>query len=132
MQEWVHCVKNLTKATQSQPQVAQMALIKSLQFKWPTYREWSLNVLMPLHHCRTLLTTNFAPQCLGNASLSRRRSCSPCLNALKTESLTPSGVSTINFLHSVLVKATVKIEQSIKGEEEFSVLAHKAVIVETQ
>ena len=36
------------------------------------------------------------------------------------------------FSHSVSVKGTVKIIQSIKGEEEFSVLAHKAVIVQTQ
>ena len=40
------------------------------------------------------------------------------------------------FSHSISVEGTVKIVRSIKGEEEFSVefsvLAHKAMIAETQ
>ena len=36
------------------------------------------------------------------------------------------------FSHSISVEGTVKIVRSIKGEEEFSVLAHKAVIAKTQ
>jgi len=34
VQEWVDCVEKLTEATESQPQAAQMALTKSLQFEW--------------------------------------------------------------------------------------------------
>ena len=37
-------------------------------------------------------------------------------------------VESAQFSHSI----SVKIVRSIKGEEEFSVLAHKAVIAETQ
>jgi len=55
VQEWVHCVEKLTKASESQPQAAQMALTKSLQFKW------SLIVLMPLHHCGTPFARNLTP-----------------------------------------------------------------------
>jgi len=41
-------------------------------------------------------------------------------------------VESAQFSHSVSVEATVKIVRSIKGKEEFSVLAYKAMIAETQ
>lgn len=34
VQGWIHCIKRLTKAAESQPQAPQMALTKSLQFEW--------------------------------------------------------------------------------------------------
>jgi len=41
-------------------------------------------------------------------------------------------VESAQLSHSVSVEGTVKIVRSIKGEQEFSVLAHKAMIAETQ
>jgi len=41
-------------------------------------------------------------------------------------------VESAQFSHSISVEGTVKIVRTIKGEEEFPVLAHKVVIAETQ
>jgi len=54
----------------------------------------------------------------------------PAYTQGSTGSARASRVSKVS--HSLSVEGTVKIVRSVKGEDEFSVLAHKAVIAETQ
>lgn len=108
-----------------------MALTKSLRFKWPTYREWSLYCADAFAPLWDTINHKFCPTVFGKCISQQEKilfSMPKCIEDWEFDTQWGSA----RFLHSVLVKGTVKTVQSIRGEEEFSVLAHKAVIVETQ
>jgi len=124
----VHCVEKLTKASESQPQAAQMALTKSLQFEWAYLQRVVPNCADAFEPLRDM---KFWPTVLGEG-ISQQEKILFSLPTRKGGLGVRDPVESAQFSHSVSVEGTVKIVRSIKGEEEFSVLAHKAVIAETQ
>ena len=96
VQEWVHCVEKLTKASESQPQAAQMALTKSLQFEWAYLQRVVPNCADAFEPLRDTINQKFWPTVLGEGISQQEK----ILFSLPTRkgglgSARPSGVSTV-------------------------------------
>ena len=67
VQLWVRCVEKLAKAAESQPQAAQAALTKSLQFEWAYLQRVIPNCAEAFAPLRDTINKTFWPTVLGGS-----------------------------------------------------------------
>jgi len=70
----------MTKASESQPQAAQMALTKSLQFEWAYLQRVVPNCGDAFAPLRDTIKQKFWPAVFGECASLSRKSCSSCLH----------------------------------------------------
>ena len=131
VQGWIHCIERLTKAAESQPQAAQMALTKSLQFEWAYLQRVVPNCSEAFAPLRDTINKKCWPTVFGR-SISEQEKTLFSLPTRKGELGISDTVESAQHFHSASIEGTAKIVSSIKGEEKFSVLEHRAMVVKAQ